>query len=67
MASGGRDPQNTNGSPVRAAGRSRGGGAPVVPNGFKPKGRKPQEKYEMRGDSNTAPQEDSDEDDDDWC
>ncbi|GFR68882.1 voltage-dependent non-L-type calcium channel alpha-1 subunit isoform A [Elysia marginata] len=67
MAAGGRDLHNTSGSPVRAAGgRSRGGGVPVVPNGFKPKGRKPQEKYEMRGDNN-APQEDSDEDDDDWC
>ena len=66
MAAGGRDLQNTNGSPVRGVGRSRGAGVPVVPNGFKPKGRKPQEKYEMRGD-NTAPQEDSDEDDDDWC
>lgn len=36
----------------------------VLPNGLKPKGNK-QEKYEMR--SNTALQEDSDEDDDDWC
>ncbi|GFO19989.1 voltage-dependent l-type calcium channel subunit alpha-1c, partial [Plakobranchus ocellatus] len=69
LAAGGRDRDqpNTNGSPVRGGGRSRGGAVPVVPNGFKPKGRKPQEKYEMRGDNNTAPQEDSDEDDDDWC
>nr|AAO83841.1 voltage-dependent non-L-type calcium channel alpha-1 subunit isoform A [Lymnaea stagnalis] len=50
------------GSPARGT-RSRGG---ILPNGFKPKGRKP-EKYEMRSDSHTALQEDSDEDDDDWC
>lgn len=43
-------------------GHSRGG---VLPNGFKPKPRKP-EKYEMRSDSNAALKEDSDEDDD-WC
>ncbi|XP_059176626.1 serine/arginine repetitive matrix protein 1-like [Physella acuta] len=40
--------------------RSRGG---ILPNGFKQKGRKP-DKYEMRSDSQTALQEDSDED---WC
>lgn len=47
-------------SPERSS-RTRGA---VLPNGFKPKGCKT-EKYEMR--SNTALQEDSDEDDDDWC
>lgn len=47
------------------SGRRGGGGGVVLPNGVKPKPRKP-EKYEMRSDGKGALKEDTDEDDD-WC
>ncbi|XP_076455033.1 voltage-dependent calcium channel type A subunit alpha-1-like [Babylonia areolata] len=66
-------------SPVDASVVSRGGGSsgpggrggrarttPTLPNGFKPKAGRKQERYEMRSDINIPLKEDSDEDDD-WC
>ncbi|XP_070176328.1 voltage-dependent calcium channel type A subunit alpha-1-like [Littorina saxatilis] len=47
-------------------GRGRARPTPTLPNGFKPKGGRKQERYEMRSDINIPLKEDSDEDDD-WC
>ena len=48
------------------SGRGRARPTPTLPNGFKPKTGRKQERYEMRSDINVPLKEDSDEDDD-WC
>ena len=62
-------PQAATGAVTGASGPSgRGRARPTqpVPNGFKPKGSRKPERYEMRSDINIPLKEDSDEDDD-WC
>ncbi|KAL8580522.1 hypothetical protein ACOMHN_054677 [Nucella lapillus] len=62
-------PAEAGGSVTGATGPSSRGRArttPTLPNGFKPKTGRKQERYEMRSDINIPLKEDSDEDDD-WC
>ncbi|KAL8602085.1 hypothetical protein ACOMHN_007355 [Nucella lapillus] len=47
-------------------GRGRSRPTPTLPNGFKPKGGRPTERFEMRSDVQVPLKDDSDEDDD-WC
>lgn len=57
------DSSGAGGTPETTRGRGRP--SATLPNGFKPKGKRP-ERYEMRSDINVPLKEDSDEDDD-WC